>query len=622
MWNKRIILIIIALLISYKAIPDYLEKADKFYQSSKFDSALYYYNLAINNISGNQVKQLANIYSKIGIVHEDLGNYQQALKYYNNSLKYYQMANDSLGISDAYNQIGNIYYRWSDFENAIKYYLKSLSIKQKRNEIGSLPSSYNNIGNIYYSWKKYNKALEYFNKALKIKEEQNDSTELASYLLNIGSAYLGLSQYDKVKEYYFKALDFSRRSGNEHMQASCLINIGVLYFEQKEYSKAIMYYLDAKDIIDRTGNKLEKAFIHRNLGETYLQINDLRNSTENLQIALNIAVNENLNELKSELYYLLFKVEKAKNNYELALAYHELYSDIKDSIFNIQSSKKLNELQSKYEYERKENEIKQKNLIVLRQKKQIQIQQLIFAISATCIVIVFLFIYFKLKNRELKKRIILEKELGQQKQKLLSAQMNPHFISNALNSIQKFFLKNDIEKANEYLADFGALIRIILENSQKDSVLLTEEIKFLELYASLEALRLNNKFNFNIDIPDEIDISDIKVPPMILQPFIENAIWHGIAPLDKLGEIKVSISKINDNTILCKIEDNGIGYTKSKDLNKKYQVKRKSYGVNLTKERLNLLNKSNKNLISLKIIDKSELGQNTTGTIVELYLSV
>ena len=185
--------------------------------------------------------------------------------------------------------------------------------------------------------------------------------------------------------------------------------------------------------------------------------------------------------------------------------------------------------------------------------------------------------------------------------KALRSQMNPHFIFNSLNSINDYINKNEIETATMYTTKFAKLIRIVLENSEKKEVPLAEDLKALELYMQLEALRLRNTFSFAIIVDDTIDIENTLVPPLILQPFVENSIWHGMAKKQTKGNISIHIKKEGE-MINCIVEDDGVGIIKSENINEE----KKSLGMKITKARIELINKLKKTNASIQIVNKNE----------------
>ncbi len=217
------------------------------------------------------------------------------------------------------------------------------------------------------------------------------------------------------------------------------------------------------------------------------------------------------------------------------------------------------------------------------------------------------------------KELALQRRLLIAEQKALRSQMNPHFIFNALNSIRRFILENDMDKADYYLTSFAYLMRRVLDNSKQNFIPLSTEIETLRLYMELEKMRFDESFNFTLDVDPRIDLANWYLPPMVIQPFLENAIWHGLILKPKEGKLKVSFKLLDDNHILCVIEDNGIGRKKAMEIAAKRKG-HKSTGLANTKERLSLLEQLYGKKISLKIIDLYDDNGQPAGTRVELVL--
>jgi len=203
------------------------------------------------------------------------------------------------------------------------------------------------------------------------------------------------------------------------------------------------------------------------------------------------------------------------------------------------------------------------------------------------------------------------------KLKALRAQMNPHFTFNVINSIQHFILYKNDEAAHRYLSKFSKLIRTILNNSEENTVPLSEEIKALELYLELEAMRFEEQFEYELIIDEELDVSKTKIPSMLIQPYVENAIKHGILPSLKLGKIKIDICK-HHNSLKCTVEDNGVGRAKSSAENKNPEYR--SFGTSITKERLSVINELYNSELSEIVIDLEDMEGNAMGTKVEIYI--
>jgi LytS/YehU family sensor histidine kinase len=196
--------------------------------------------------------------------------------------------------------------------------------------------------------------------------------------------------------------------------------------------------------------------------------------------------------------------------------------------------------------------------------------------------------------------------------------MNPHFIFNSLHSINKYVVDNDKEKASAYLSKFSKLMRLILENSREPEVTLDKDLSALELYMQLESLRFQNRFRYEIEVDDDIDTENTLIPPMLLQPFVENSIIHGVSS-KKDGVVKIKINR-EDNNIRCIVEDNGIGWEQSIVIDKGREKKHESLGMKITQERLRIINQLKKVKTAIHIFDLKDANNNPGGLRIELSL--
>ena len=232
--------------------------------------------------------------------------------------------------------------------------------------------------------------------------------------------------------------------------------------------------------------------------------------------------------------------------------------------------------------------------------------------------LIFLFFYrrhiISVRKQE-REKVVHEKELVELEAKALRAQMNPHFVFNSLNSIKSLINKNENEKAAGYLSTFSKLIRTLFQNSDKREVSLYEEIETCKLYVQLEKMRFGDKVEFIFDIDESIDLKDFKVPALILQPFIENAIWHGLIPKEAGGKVTIKVIRA-DGAIQCIIDDDGIGREQSKQFKPQHEKTHQSKGIGLTQSRLELDKLLNEREDSIFIIDKGDEYGNPGGTKV------
>jgi LytS/YehU family sensor histidine kinase len=223
---------------------------------------------------------------------------------------------------------------------------------------------------------------------------------------------------------------------------------------------------------------------------------------------------------------------------------------------------------------------------------------------------------FKLQNAT------VQEELRKSQLASLKSQMNPHFMFNALNSIQEFIILNDKQKANMYMGKFADLMRMTLDMSNKETVSLQDELKCLNLYLELEALRFEDSFNYEISVDQNISADEIYLPSMLIQPYIENAVKHGLLHKSKDRKLKITFSLINVDTLNCIIEDNGIGRKRSNEINNLRHKKHTSFATGATQNRLELLNYNKTEAISVHFTDLNDNTNTGIGTIVSINIPV
>ena len=235
-----------------------------------------------------------------------------------------------------------------------------------------------------------------------------------------------------------------------------------------------------------------------------------------------------------------------------------------------------------------------------------------YSLSLACILLIVILISRQLIRQSMQKNRMTQLELT-----ALRSQMNPHFTFNSINSIQHFLAKNTPQEAIDFTSKFSRLIRMILNNSSKELISVKDEISAVKLYLDIEKTRLNNRFDYSIELASEIDENFDRIPSIIIQPYVENAIWHGLLNKEGKGTIKIKLEK-KEKGIKCTIEDDGIGRLRAQELKSNSQMREKSFGMSLTRERVKLLNGKKQKLNVLVIDLKDNLGK-PVGTRVEIY---
>ena len=334
-----------------------------------------------------------------------------------------------------------------------------------------------------------------------------------------------------------------------------------------------------------------------------------------------IVIDKEIGDLNT-LYYCyqhLSEIQSLMGDNKGALESYKNYSATKDSVFNMEKDKKITQTAMQYEFDKKEaaNKAEQDKKDAVA-SAEIKRQKLIKNSTMGGVGIVGIFSFFLLRSFNRRKKIAFDKTVSEVEMKALRSQMNPHFIFNSLHSINKFMMDNEKENASEYLSKFSKLMRLILENSREQGVPVEKDLSALELYLQLEKLRFQNKFDYSISVAENIDKENTLIQPMMLQPFVENSIVHGIQNKEGQGKISVSISR-DGEMIKCIVEDNGIGREESMSISST-QKENKSLAMSITQERISILNQIKKAKAALNIFDLKDAANNASGLRVELLL--
>lgn len=280
---------------------------------------------------------------------------------------------------------------------------------------------------------------------------------------------------------------------------------------------------------------------------------------------------------------------------------------IRDSVFTNEMRQNLQEITTRYETQKIKQELAASNLAIEKERHQNRLT-LIASISLLLLSGIGYFFY---RGRQRRLRLENEKRKIELEYGLLRAQMNPHFVFNSLNSIQGYFADNQFAKGNEFLGKFSRLIRRVLDQSVAPAILLSEELETLKLYLDVEKIRLKDKLCYDIKMDKNVEADLIRVPPLILQPFAENAIWHGIAPKESKGKISIRLQMDEaDQFLLIQLEDDGVGLH---SVGKNNKMSHQSKGIQITKERLGKQG-------AVTIFDKKEIGE--TGVQVNLKIPI
>jgi tetratricopeptide (TPR) repeat protein len=612
------------------------EKAKIFNQLSKLvryndpELAIAYGNTALSlagelNLTEERIEALLNI----GTAYNEAGNNDSTLEYHLKALGIANDLGDKKILANVQHNLGVDYRYIGDFDNALKFNISALTLREEKLPSGetvgsslSIANTLSNIGVVYDDMGNLTKAMEYHNKALTIRTELNNKRGIAASLHNIGVVYEEMGEFDKALDSYSASLKIKNELGNKHEIATTLNNIGIVYLDKKQYDKALDYHFQALEIFKEMEDLYSFANTSNSIADIYLELNQPDMAFPYIQDGLNTANEIDAKRLMLDSYRFLSKYYLSKNNFRAANEAQANLLDLKDTIYNTDMAEKVAEMQTRYETEKKQKEIGMlkkdmeiKNLELQKQKNQ----KISFAVIAGLVMISGFLVFSRKQLKQKHFRTELEKKNLETEQKLLRTQMNPHFIFNSLNSIQGYISANNSFLAMSYLSKFAKLMRYILENSRKSMVSLEEEINTLQLNMELERIRFKEHFDFKIDLEPDIIPERTFLPPMLLQPYVENAMKHGLRNKPEKGLLEIFFKKEN-NFLNCIIRDNGIGREKAAELNQTNKTTHKSVGMQLTSERLTALNKQYKSSFSAMINDLKDAEGKALGTEVVLNI--
>ena len=378
-----------------------------------FSKAKQYYqrSLALNLSKGTK-KSIGLDYSNLGLNAENAGDLLVAIDWHSKALQIREEIKDTFGISASNNNIGNIYGRQGDNLKALSYFLKSLNIIEQMGDDQKLPPQLNNIAIIYFHLNNYEKALEYYSRALDIWKKNGNKEGIAIVSSNIIKVYSAYKLYDKAMVYANEALRIYIELDNKQGIAECYNAIGSIYSELKNYSKALDYFQKCLSIKLEMNDKSDIAVTYSNLASLYIETKQIDKAISNLDLDLPLAIENRLLGQQKEIYKYYFLAYKAKNKHELALKYHELYFAINDSVYNIESTKQLNELNTRYETDKKEKENKLLQIENELSGKTIKQQKIVtyFIIGGLLIVSLLAFFIFKGLKVQKKANVIISKQ--------------------------------------------------------------------------------------------------------------------------------------------------------------------------------------------------------------------
>ncbi len=575
-------------------------------------------------------------------------------------------------LSDALNSLGWLEANQGDVDSAEVHLQQALSLAEGAKDRGKTAAVLVNLGWLVQHQGNDDKlAMKYFLRALGDAESVQDSTKVAAINYSIGITYRKAGEWDQAMDYLNKSLRTEEELGRQDKMANCHQSIANTYRDQgnKElamhhYEQAAALYTAARDLIGtgmveenigdmvladspvqalehyhnalkqyRTiGSLMDQAYILRAIWEVNIRLGRLGHASQALDSGRAMAVAAKATDLVMDYERTYAELAIARNDAKGVAAHLNRYMALKDSLHTEQADRDLMRLRTEFGAERKEKDnalLREQNLA---QQTRLYNRGLQLYGSLAIAVLALLAAVLSWRNLRQKRKhsAVLEKlnaELGRQhaeiteingllEMKLLRSQMNPHFIYNCLSSAAQMTQEGQQAEALAYLQGFARLLRMVLEFSVRDQVPIEEEVEFLELYLKLEAYRLPD-LSYRVQLDEGLIDEGYEIPGMLVQPFVENALWHGLANKEGERNLLVRFSR-NNGRLTCRITDNGIGRGKAAPVSR--PGKHRSLGMELTGQRLRLLAKRLDGTGTMAIEDLKDADGAVAGTQVSLEL--
>ena len=560
-------------------------------------------------------------FNVLGELYRNLSHYQKAMDLHQKAEKIAdEIDNLELKVYSL-NMIGVAYRRMDDVKPALDFHAKALELAHTNEDSSKylrfqIAVSQNSIGNIYLALEQYKLAITQFTQSLEIEEEMGNLLGLAINHENIGYSYEAQGFLERALDHYETSLSYNEQINSNIGRIICYNSIGRVDIKKGNYRDAESYIEDALELAILANDKFYTSLSYINYGWVNLEQGDYTTAEENLLKGLSMAESYNLKSYIVSAGQHLSELYGELGDYENALVYYKKATDTDKTINNERNLKYVNDVIVQFENEAKNKEIQALASENEAVRQKLRTNSIIFWFTIFTIVIVAAILIIILRNRQLNQ----EKQILTLEQEMLRSQMNPHFIFNSLNSIKLYIINNEKENAVYYLNKFSKLIRKILVASTEKSIPLQDELETMQLYMNIENIRFSNHIDFKIHIDPKVNTNNIQVPSLILQPFLENALWHGLSAKKEDKKISLEIRQSDYDFVDITITDNGIGRKRSAEINQEKLLNRKSVGLSITKARLANFSKSFVHDYKLNIEDLHDHKGKAIGTKVELSI--
>ena len=574
---------------------------------------------AVNIAQQNRYQSgLAIAYAYLGNSLYEQAKFDSAIHYFRRQIALDSIMDEGRGVAIGYQHLSLTFKRKGEFPSAMHYALKSLDWLEAAGEEYEVAAAKVNTAPLFMREYEYDQAIRLCQEALDYYRAHQDSMEIAVSCGCIGNILDNMNRLDEAIVYHDEALAIYRILEDVERESDQLMNIGLEYIIRGKKEEALRLILQAWNLIKDGEDPYSKAVCKLNVGAAYTALGAFDEATASFMESLALADSVGSIELKGLIHQHIAETYADQERYDLAYPHAQAARLIGDTVYNETKGRQLAEFQEAYEAERREREI-----AMLDEQAKVQALQLeakdfwIYLLLAVIAIVVLGAFSWSRITQARRRQSDAERELRkiELQHQALQMQMNPHFIFNALIAIQSYNFEHDTMAGNAFLVKFSKLMRQVLEKSREEVISLEEELEILEHYLSLQQLRFEDVFTYEIEIDPAIKVAQVLLPPFLIQPLLENAIEHGVSGRKSEGLILMSFKKDGEQ-LRFTIRDNGKGRAEAA---RKVQKKRQSIALDIIKNRLALLNPSNRADWQLRVVDLEE-GDTPTGTEVSFCI--
>ena len=552
----------------------------------RYDTAALAYMLARARTTDNcQAEAFANNY--LGRIARNASDYETAVAHHDRALAVATACRDTILIAAAHNGRGVAFRRQDRIAEAVEAHEAARAITRAVDAptdpvTFELGVAINSLGNIYLSTEQWEEAAEEFRTSMAIQEPLGNDLGMAINYHNLGYAHERMGDPDTAMRFYERSLAYNEKIDSDVGRTLCYTSMSGLHLDLGHRERALQLGRRAFALSRDLGDPFYEASARVAFGQALARSNSYLEAQRQLRSALDIAVAKGYIQESVQAYEALARLDSLRGDYLGALRLKNLGAAAERELINQKNQRIVSSLSAKLRSERQGLELERlaRENEIVREESRRERYLLIAGLIAAGALAAFFFVLYR------QRRITADRDRTRLEQQRLSSQMNPHFLFNALNSVKAFIIDNERTAAIRYLDAFAKLVRRILDSSINETVSLREELENCELYVRIENARLGNTVDFECRVNEKVDLDAHRVPPLVLQPFLENAFWHGLQRKTGERHLLLEVKPSDTGGVCVRVRDNGVGRAAAAAATAHRKVKRRSVGLDVTRRRL------------------------------------